>query len=95
MVVVGQKVCYNFSGQLAIGVVEKVNKNSKARHSGYTFHIKRVYPKLDSTWHPNDISKVKDAKSIMVLFEANTAELRKSEGKDSKLIKWLKEGGND
>lgn len=92
---VGKLVCYNFSGQLAIGIIEKINK---ARYSGYTFHIKRLHPKADHTWQKSDVSKVKDSKSIMVLFEPKpegSEVIKGVEASSSKLVTWLRDGGND
>lgn len=69
---VGQTVCFNYQGQVALGVVEKIiprerNYGGTMRGDGHNFHVNRLYPnpKVGKTGR----SIVRHPENLMVIFE--------------------------
>lgn len=66
-IVPGCRVAYNLSGQIAVGVVMDVVKTIRYGYSAYWFKIQPEYP---VSARRQKESRVKDAKSILVLEDA-------------------------
>lgn len=72
-ITVGTRVAFNYSGDIAVGVVEKI--------TGTEFHIRRE-THLTGYYATNPISKVRKVSSLLAIFEIEdiekaTKELRK------------------
>lgn len=71
LIEVGSKVCYNLSGEIAMGIVEKVAHGVKTDYGMYT---KKALIKV-ALQYPvrlrGNISKVRFPRNVMVVFEDN------------------------
>ena len=63
---IGQTVVYNFSGEIAIGKLEKITERKRYGYTYNEFHIRRQSPK--GSW-TKDVSKVTRPENLMVIFE--------------------------
>lgn len=77
----GVRVAFNYSGDLAIGTITKVQ--------GGTFHIKRE----THANHSNPISKVKNARSLVAIVEAKDVERTSREIRNQSLQDWADANG--
>jgi hypothetical protein len=66
---IGQTVVFNFSGEMGIGTIIKLDTRPSRRYDSMseTITIERTFP---SGWSSNKISKVKSSKNVMVIFES-------------------------
>lgn len=65
---VGRTVCFNYSGYITVGVISKIVKRKKSDYWGnplYNFHVQR----FSETGHVEGVSKVTDARNLMVIHE--------------------------
>lgn len=77
---VGQVVCYNFSGQIARGVITALTEG-EYEDTGFGWQrrlkkpmivVRRTHP-TNFQRNGNPVSKVRDATSVMVIFEEEDA----------------------
>lgn len=62
LVEVGDRVCYNFQGEIEIGTVEKIQFDDNLRPLGFLI-------KPDTIRSKSELSKVKRSKNLMVIYE--------------------------
>ena len=66
---IGQTVCFNLSGEIAIGVIKSLKKTPVVRipdylsYMKYLIKVEQVYP------NRGNVSKVTSPRNVMVVFE--------------------------
>jgi len=65
---VGQTVAFNFSGEIAVGVIERIAPSKRYGHEDTVFHVRRI----THTGHwAKPVSRVTRPQNLLVLFENN------------------------